>query len=864
MKRLILPVLSLLALFSCAKELDGGALEQTSEAEVLSDGAAYVDGHIIVEFSDEMLELIGAELTEGKVITKSMGVNSLVDELGITSIKPVFDIDPRFVERSKKAGLHRFYYVSFDESTVTTKAASDFLELDGILSAEPENKVKINDFNDPKLSSQWHYINDEGIDINVKPVWDNYTTGSPDITVAVIDAGVDLSHEDLAANCIAAGSGGSKNFAKGTYSIDADDHGTHVAGTIAAVNNNGKGVCGIAGGNAAKKQGGVKIMSCEILADDSSNNSADADAFRWACDNGALIAQNSWGYDYDTNNDGKITGDELTRAKAGKISSSLKAAVDYFITYAGCDSDGNQKSDSPMKGGIVFFAAGNNAIEYGAPANYEKVMAVGAVDKNGYKASFSNYGDWVDICAPGVSIMSTTADNSYGTLQGTSMACPHVSGVAALVIAYCGGQNFTNEMLWNRLIEGANASAVSSGVNIGPLVDAMGAISYGASAPDNVTSFTAEGQSNNINFTWNLTGDDEGTQAYGAMLYAAKEKSLLEKMTPSKPGDGIYTANVITVDSSVGDEVSGTIAGLEFDTSYYVTIVPYTYSGVYGSVGAIKTATTGANNPPVIELNYEGDLTFKAYQTAQLPLSIYDPDGHDIEVSYKNGSKADSLGLDLSNNYLVYINAPKADAGSYTAEITATDSYGASTTYKLAYTIKENQPPIKIKDLDNRILSAAGQSFTLDMSEYFTDPDDEPLTYSVSIGNTTVLHSNRIDNSVIIAALALGASSLTISATDAKGATTSITCQVLVRDSSIETIVYPNPVKTNLYISTGLEEQDTKIKIFSATGAKVYEGTQTTSAFNPATIDLSKCAPGRYFLKYSYGSKDYEQTIVKK
>ena len=155
--------------------------------------------------------------------------------------------------------------------------------------------------------------------------------------------------------------------------------------------------------------------------------------------------------------------------------------MDYFIKYAGCDNLGEQLASSPMKGGIVIFAAGNNGLENGAPANYDKVIAVGAITSDGARASYSNYGDFVDLCAPGSVIYSSIGGSRYSNMNGTSMACPHVSGVAALLVSQFGGKGFTAGMLKEKLLQGADYEAVA-GKQIGSLVDAYGAFMYGSTA----------------------------------------------------------------------------------------------------------------------------------------------------------------------------------------------------------------------------------------------------------------------------------------------------------------------------------------------------------------------------------------------
>ena len=135
---------------------------------------------------------------------------------------------------------------------------------------------------------------------------------------------------------------------------------------------------------------------------------------------------------------------------------SLKAAVDYFEQYAGKDENGKQVG--PMDGGVVILAAGNENRDWSANM-YEKMISVGALAPDYYRAYYSCYGDWVDICAPGgdykkgSQIVSTLPGNKYGKMQGTSMACPHVSGVAALIASKNGGPGFTNTQLKKLLLE---------------------------------------------------------------------------------------------------------------------------------------------------------------------------------------------------------------------------------------------------------------------------------------------------------------------------------------------------------------------------------------------------------------------------
>ncbi len=276
--------------------------------------------------------------------------------------------------------------------------------------------------NDPLLNQQWSYKNTGqgngtiGKDIQLFDAWD-IETGKPNVLVAVHDMGIQLNHPDLAQN-IAVGK--SFNFISNDTNIMMGYHGTHTAGTIAAVNNNGIGVSGIAGGDGSLNSG-VRLMSMQIFL---GNRSAGlAEGFVYAADKGAAISSNSWAYDIED-----------------IYEISVMDAIDYFIEYGG----GNA-----IQGGLVIFAAGNLSrdIRY-YPSVYDRVICVAATNNRDTKANYSTFGSWVDIAAPGgdynsssaSQIWSTTSNSGYTGDHGTSMACPHVSGVAALIASKLSGK----------------------------------------------------------------------------------------------------------------------------------------------------------------------------------------------------------------------------------------------------------------------------------------------------------------------------------------------------------------------------------------------------------------------------------------
>ncbi|MCG3153174.1 MAG: hypothetical protein GEEBNDBF_02484 [bacterium] len=259
----------------------------------------------------------------------------------------------------------------------------------GVDYAEPDHKyAAFFTPNDTSFASkQWDMTK-----MNCQGAWD-VTKGLASIKVAVLDTGLDTGHTDVGPKMVA-----SKNFSSTSTSVqDAHGHGTHCAGTVAAATNNSKGVAGV-GFNTS-------LMVGKVLADNGSGyTSWIASGINWAYQNGAKVISMSLG--------------------GGGGSSTMQSAVNAAWN-AGC---------------VVVAAAGNsNTSTMSYPAAYTNCIAVAATTSSDKRASYSNYGTWVDVAAPGSSIYSTykrsgTTD-AYATMSGTSMACPHVAGLAALVWA---------------------------------------------------------------------------------------------------------------------------------------------------------------------------------------------------------------------------------------------------------------------------------------------------------------------------------------------------------------------------------------------------------------------------------------------
>ena len=875
--------LGLAVMAACTRETDRPVLENESALSkvygIQADDENLVQGEMIVHFTPELCALVEAQTDEdGEVrVDKVPALKSPAQTIDVRSMHRLFPYAGKFEERTRKEGLHLWYKVYFDEKEPLTRAASEFVGLEGVDIVELNPKIEIvgnpevigyvsgrsSDitqnaklpFNDPQLSKQWHYYNDgsasssqSGCDINVFPVWQSYTTGSTDVIVSVVDGGIDFEHEDLADNMWhnpdKTGNGQyGYNFVKNNYNVTADDHGTHVAGTIAAVNNNGIGVCGIAGGDFAKKKGGVKLMSCQIFSGKDGGDGATA--IKWGADHGAVISQNSWGYKDVT----------MTQAPA-----SVKAAADYFIKYAGFDEKGNQVG--PMAGGIVIFAAGNENQDHSSVA-YEKILNVTSVGADYRRAYYSNWGSFADIAAPGGDakkgnqVLSTLPKNKYGIMQGTSMACPHVSGVAALIVSKFGGIGFTPEALWKRLVENTtDISAYNRNYYMGSgLVNAYRAIAgSGGKAPDMPTDLSASTKSNNINLSVTVPSDADDGKPTSIIIY-------YDTANITDVSNTMFS-NFYVGDLEPGETLTGTVTGLEFNTQYYITAVACDLAGNKSKKTTNVKVTTGGNNAPVIKVSSATSFQLKPHERAQVVFTAVDPDGHFINYDLQNASEAEVLDTLDKSKPKIDITAVNAPTGTYNSKLVITDLYGASSEMTFQYTVLENHVPETVGVLPDQIFSSLAQTVQLNESDFFKDDDGEQLSYTITNTDENVANVNYSKGVFYITSLNLGYSEIVVTATDIRGATVSQTFRIMVRESSEAVDLYPKPVKDYLYVRTS-EEASADIKVISSLGKIVFEQALSISPFTPATVDMRDMAGGIYTVKVTYDGETYTKTIVK-
>ena len=627
-RRLLLLVCAVLCLGSNVRISAQSTSSTTQSAE-----SNFVEGVVRVKLQREIADRMVAT----KLPLSVKGTNRKYVQTGVTpldrvnqkvkavSMTRVFPYAGKNEAKHKAFGLDLWYDVHYEASGMKLAQARNlfrsaegvsyaqriplykpiggerFLEVSPAAVAKAAKAASTMPFNDPLLNDQWHYNNDGhiagtkvGADANVFKAWETGVTGSKDVVVAIIDGGFQVDHPDLKDNVwINTAELNGKpgvdddgdgyvddiygyNFVINSSDINAHSHGTHVAGTVGATNNNGIGVCGVAGGSDGK--GGVKMMVCQVF-DSRASSSAVADfgaALVYAADRGASIAQCSWG--------ASVAGDE---------DKSVTEAVDYFTKNGGGDK---------MNGGLCIFAAGNNGEEGDYyPGCLDKVVAVGSMAPDGSVAYYSNRGKWVDVTAPGgledngqqYGVLSTLPNSTYGYNEGTSMACPHVSGIAALILSKYGNKQFSNETLRTLLTTSVNDLYTQNpeyeGLMGSGYIDAYKALQgKEGSVPEAVADFTVTASHDNALIEWVIPETEEKSIDHHVIYYSTEAFSATDDLNK------LSSATVDTKFKYSGDKMSYEVEGLKASTKYYFAIVAYNRWGKASAVSPIKEATTNA------------------------------------------------------------------------------------------------------------------------------------------------------------------------------------------------------------------------------------------------------------------------------
>ncbi len=900
-KRYILYFIILSLFFACEEDkmnMEPSANEDnaTKSSNLLtSDAPNIVKGVIKIKLNRNVGDDISFAAKDGIVQSNVTPLNTLLGNIKATEMRRLFPYAGKFEERTRREGLHLWYVVNFDPKVLVSNAIAEANKVKDIQIVEEQFEIKVPDYtpieetgavpteanppvDDPKLGRQWHYNNDgkisgsvKGADINLFKAW-GVEVGKRNVIVDVVDGGVDYAHEDLKDNMYVNeaeknGEAGKDddgngyvddiygyNFVTNKGEIAPQPHGTHVAGTIAARNNNGIGVCGVAGGDGTPESG-VRIMSSQIFL---GNRGGDAEsALKYGADNGAVISQNSWGYP----------------ASSGvrTISSSLKEAIDYFIKYAGCDNDGNQLADSPMKGGVVIFAAGNDDQEFTAtPAYYEPVVSVTSMGPDLKKAYYSTYGTWADIMAPGGNsnfsggeIYSTLPNNRYGYMQGTSMACPHVSGIAALIVSKFGGEGFTNEDLKKHLLTGLRPFNIDennpkyAGKLGAGYIDAYAVLAEEKDnkAPDTpkITKLTPDFTS--LNVEWEAVADANDVSPIAYMLYYSEQKL----------DEGNYkSVDKVKVNGfgyEVGKPISYLLEELPLNTKFYLAIEAVdrwdATSGVSFAEGKTKE-----NHPPVITREDNSPIRLKEDEIATLKLKVSDPD-EGQEWKYSVTGHTEGVTINKTEDGLSLKFRVEKPFGKYTLKVVVTDVFGATSEIEIPFEYYKNEPPVVSKEFE-KLYAPVNKAYTIDLNKHFTDPEGAKMTFTAK-SLTADAVSVKVDGNVLsITPTKLGMGSVEVTAKDVEGevVTTQLNLQGVKDD--IVYVIYPVPVRKMLNVRLANDVNQANLSVRTTTGAVVLEKAVSVNEGNRLVVlNLSDLPGGTYVLHAEANGKKFKQTFVK-
>ncbi len=505
----------------------------------------------------------------------------------LLKFKPGVSEQERMIIREGVGGITQHKFLSGAEhwklgAGISVEQALERLQGDSrIQYAEPNYELSLNAIpNDPRFNELWgmHNTGQTGgtydADIDAPEAWET-STGSSDVIVGLIDTGTDYNHPDLAANIWTnpgeiPGNGiddDGNGYVDDIHGIDActygghipdsdpmDDegHGTHTAGTIGAIGNNGIGVAGV--------NWHVKIMPLKFIASSGYGYTADAvTCMDYSVMMGVDLTSNSWG--------GGAFAQTLYDAIANANANNMA-----FVAAAG--NSGVDTDSSP---------------HYPSSMDLPNIIAVAATDHNDAKASWSNYGATsVDLAAPGVDVLSTLPGSNYGLGSGTSMATPHVAGVCALIRAVSPG--IPVAQMKNVLLNSVDVIPAMTGrcVSNGRL-NAHRSIAEPDNTPPGMIDDLAAvvPGSNTMGLSWTATGDDGdvGTAMYYEVRYST---STIDDTN----WDSATRAGNEPIPLVVGSPQTMEVRNLEASTLYYFAMKAFDDWGNGGPISNVASAST--------------------------------------------------------------------------------------------------------------------------------------------------------------------------------------------------------------------------------------------------------------------------------
>ncbi len=874
-------------------------------------------------------------------------LDTYLRDVGANKIERIFPFAGKDEHRQRAAALNTWYSIAMDRTaTRGTRAAAkhqletiaDYaepayhavLESPEYISDDGDSETQANKgkyFNDPLYDKQWNLHNNGNIgnytdatgkriissiahaDINAEAAW-RQTTGDPSVVVAVVDGGIDIHHEDLQEsiwinkneipdNGIDDDNNGyvddvyGYNFTEDNALITPTRHATHVAGIIAARNNNGKGISSIAGGNGNPNTG-VRLMCCQIFRNNPNYNPSDkhspetigtgdrnreAAAIVYGANNGAIISQNSWGYDRVMKQTPQV----------------IKDAIHYFNTYAGGD-----KTDKPlMQGGLVIFAAGNDATSAPSmPSAESSVVSVSSFNPDFSASWYTNYGSWTDISAPGGSkpvnglyplqdgqptsailstVPATTAhpNGGYAYMQGTSMATPHVSAIAALIVSKYGNARFTAKQLRERLLTGVRPmdynkyltetyrNSMGSGY-----ADALVALTdYDHDTTPTAPLFLvnrAKPDYGKIRMAWTSKNNGANGSLQKYVLYCSKHPVT----TANRANKDVIAYNIPAQFAKENQAIQYTVTHLDNNTKYYFGILAEARNGHQSSLTVLPNSIATLNNtPPQITPDTESErITLAGNDTRDITLRIEDHENHKWTVAFSTVDKLRIVHTKSGVN--IHIEAKQYMPGVYPVTVSARDELGAKSSYRFIIEVVADKIP-SMKTQARKIRLRLGERRQIDLREITDDEDVNSVKYelmnSEEQGKDVLVKDGRMD----VVGSTWGQRQIHIKATDKHGQSGTMAFDVFVyRNEGIYSL-FPTITSGMLYLKVGdTIDGHVKWQIRNVAGKLVKANAFDTSSLDADkrtyTMNVSSLTVGQYTLYITCQGKTYQEMFVKR